>query len=176
MGLIFCPLRTTSIQIHNNNALFCQSAEKKFNFNHLLPENTNIGCEKYYASHWNGNFWAWMIQQGNLRKLVSNKHAKLDHQLWLLQQNNEAFCVYESMCASVDRAVSEVKYFIACAFSDLIIQLSEVCKSFPCCYFEGSFWLILGKYTFPLSQTSWLVESSAHPVLWSTVRIFTSSR
>ena len=37
--------------IHNNYALFCQSAEKKFNFNHLLPENTNIGCEKYYAGH-----------------------------------------------------------------------------------------------------------------------------
>lgn len=48
-------------------------------------------------------FGAWMIQRGNLRKLVSNKHAKLDHQLWLVQQNNEAFCVYESVCASVDR-------------------------------------------------------------------------
>lgn len=41
---------------NQNHALFCQRAEKKLNFNHLLPENTNIGCEKYYASHWNGNF------------------------------------------------------------------------------------------------------------------------
>lgn len=54
MEHIFCPFLTTSIQIHN--AFFCQSAEKKFNFNHLLPENTNIGCEKYYVIHWNGNF------------------------------------------------------------------------------------------------------------------------
>lgn len=34
-----------------NHTFFCQSAETKFNFNHRLPENTNIGREKYYVTH-----------------------------------------------------------------------------------------------------------------------------
>lgn len=131
---MFCPIRSSSIQIHKATHSFVKAQKRNLILITSHRKIQTLGVK-------NTTPVIEMVISGtkDTTRQCQETGAKQTHEIRspftiiTTKEPNVQFCAYESIFASIDKAVNEIEVFIVYPCNDLIVQLSQICETFPCC-------------------------------------------